>query len=186
MIQNRWKPHEAHAGRGPRTRRPPASRRVLLGLTSIRRHIRTEGGDLLQGPVGPPFRGVAEAAWGGREQRNECGPQERRTFHLQQFKPVTNLPSPARLFISRARLVTGDRTVGGPGENRFRQCGFFVLSSGRLSAESPAMRSGLRSRRPFTGLVAPGPCIDSIGKLCPAAAAASRRNNLDFESERES
>lgn len=139
--------------------------------------------------MGPPFRGVAEAAWGGREQRNERGPQNHdcqlSTFHLQQFKPVTNLPSPAKLFMSRAKLVTGDRTVVGPGENRFRQCGFFVLSSGRLSAESPAMRSGLRSRRPFTGLVAPGPCIDSIARLCPAAAAASRRNYLDLDSDGE-
>lgn len=89
--------------------------------------------------------------------------------------------------MSRARLVTGDRTVAGPGgENRFRHCGFFVLSSGRLSAESPGMRSGLRSRRPFAGLVGPGPWVDSIGELCPAAAAAAaRRNNLEFDSERE-
>lgn len=77
--------------------------------------------------------------------------------HIQQVKAVTNLPSPAKLFISRARFVTGDRTVVGPGENRFRQCVVFVLSSGRPSEESPGILSGLLFRTTCTGLVAPTP-----------------------------
>lgn len=94
--------------------------------------------------------------------------QTKTTFHKLssfQVEPVTNLPSPTKLFISRAKLVTGERTVVGPGENRFRQCVFFVPSSGRPSEESPGIRSGLLLRTEGTGLVAPTPSIDSIVTL---------------------
>ena len=66
------------------------------------------------------------------------------------------------MFMSIARLVTGDSTVAGPGENRFRQCRSFVLSSGSESEESPGMSSGLRFNAVLTGLVQPKTLTDSI------------------------
>lgn len=72
------------------------------------------------------------------------------------------LPSPAKLFMSRARLVTGDKTVAGPGEKRFLQCVFFVLSSGRESEDNPGIPSGLFFKTVFTGLVQPKALTDSI------------------------
>lgn len=63
------------------------------------------------------------------------------------------LPSPARLSMSRARLVTGDSTAEALGENRPLHCGFLALNSGRDSEESPGMASGLLLEAPFTGLV---------------------------------
>lgn len=113
----------------------------------------------------------------------------------QLFKPVTNLPSPAKLFISRARLVTGDRTLVGPGENRLRQWSFFVPGSGRSSGESPGRMPGLLFRTLLTGLVAPEPCIDSIAELQmlqkphpPRTVPnfCARFYGLDSDSERES
>ena len=49
------------------------------------------------------------------------------------------------LFMLSARLVTGDSTVAGPGENRFfMQWLFFVLNSGSDNEEIPGSPSGLR------------------------------------------
>ncbi len=79
---------------------------------------------------------------------------------------IKYLPSPAKLFMSRAKLVTGDSTVAGPGENRFLQCVFFVLSSGRESEESPGIPSGLLFKTGFTGLVQSKTLTDSIS-CCP-------------------
>lgn len=64
--------------------------------------------------------------------------------------------------MSRARLVTGDSTVAGPGENRSLQCGVFVLNSGKQSEESPGIPSGLLFKTPISGLVLPKTSTDSI------------------------
>lgn len=68
--------------------------------------------------------------------------------------------------MSRAKLVTGDSTVAGPGENRFLQCVVFVLSSGRVSEESPGIASGLLFKTELRGLVLPKTLVDSIFR-CP-------------------
>lgn len=70
------------------------------------------------------------------------------------------------MFMSRARLVTGDNTVAGPGEKRFLQCVVFVLSSGSESEENPGIPSGLRFKAEFTGLVLSKALTDSIFS-CP-------------------
>lgn len=54
--------------------------------------------------------------------------------------------------MSRARLVTGDKTVVGPGEKRFLQCAVLKPCSGSESDESPGIPSGLLFMAPLPGL----------------------------------
>lgn len=63
-------------------------------------------------------------------------------------------------------MVTGDRTVAGPGEKRFLQCEFLEFSSGRESEESPGIPSGLLVKPVLTGLALLKTFIDSIVS-CP-------------------
>lgn len=58
------------------------------------------------------------------------------------------------MFRSRVRLVTGDNTVGGPGENKVLQYERFGRSGCR-SEESPGISSGLLLRNVFPGLALP-------------------------------
>lgn len=70
------------------------------------------------------------------------------SYHTQL---VSYLPSPARLSMLRARLVTGDRTCVGPGEKSFLliQGEAIIMSD---MEKNPEVLSGFLIKRLVTGL----------------------------------
>lgn len=64
----------------------------------------------------------------------------------------------------RAKLVTGERTVAGPGENKFLQCELLPLTSGKVNEESPGIPSGLFLKATLGGLTLP-----KRGSIIPAS-----------------
>lgn len=90
------------------------------------------------------------------------------------------------MFMSIAKLVTGDSTAVGPGENRFLQCDVLVLCSGREGKESSGIRSGLFVLTGLILLKKDSMLLFSLSNLCKSHAGVLLydRFGLNFESEK--